>query len=148
MSCEPIVSPVAAPLHADDAVADALDSLSRQGVATLPVVGADGTFLGAFGLREICGMLLPRGALIESGLDLSFVGDSLAQLGDRLGRLAGDSVGAHMASHRTIPLRTALVEALLLLYRGDSWLPVVDESGKLVGVISAAAALARISDAV
>ena len=66
----------------------------------------------------------------------------------RLGRLAGDSVSAHMAPHRTIPLRTALVEALLLVYRGDSWLPVVDEDGKLVGVISAAAALARISDAV
>ncbi|MBI3444733.1 MAG: CBS domain-containing protein [Magnetospirillum sp.] len=148
MNSEMIVSPVAAPLHPDDAIADALESLSRQGVATLPVVDGDCRFIGAFGLREIIGMLLPRAALLETGLDLSFIGDSLAQLGDRLGRLAGDSVGAHMSPHRTIPIRTALVETLLLLYRGDSWLPVVDDAGKLVGVVTAADALSRISDAV
>ena len=148
MNCDSIMSPVTSTLLKDDAVADALTALVEQGAAALPVVDAAGQFLGLFGMREVVGMLLPRAALLADGLDLSFVGDSITQLGDHLGRLAGDSVGAHMAAHRSIRRETALVEALLLLYRGDAWLPVVDGNGRLEGIVTAANALARISEAV
>lgn len=148
MSCDSIISPVGPTLLRDDAVADALATLVAQGAAALPVVDAAGQFLGVFGMREVVGMLLPRAALLADGLDLSFVADSIAQLGDRLGRLAGDAVGTHMAPHRSIRRETAPVEALLLLYRGDAWLPVVDKDGRLEGVVTAANALARISEAV
>ena len=148
MSCDSIVSPVTSTLLKDDAVADALDALVAQGAFALPVVDGAGRFLGVFGMREVVGMLLPRAALLAEGLDLSFVGDSIAQLGDRLGRLAGDPVGAHMAPHSCIRRETALVEALLLLYRGDAWLPVVDKDGRLDGIVTAADALARISERV
>ncbi len=148
MSCDSIISPVTSTLLKDDAVADALAALVEQGASALPVVDAAGQFLGVFGMREVVGMLLPRAALLADGLDLSFVAASIAQLGDRLGRLAGDSVGAHMAPHRSIRRETALVEALLLLYRGDAWLPVVDRDGRLEGIVTAANALARISESV
>ncbi|TAN65690.1 MAG: CBS domain-containing protein, partial [Magnetospirillum sp.] len=100
MSCDSIISPVGPTLLKDDAVADALATLVVQGAAALPVVDAAGQFLGVFGMREVVGMLLPRAALLADGLDLSFVADSIAQLGDRLGRMAGDAVGTHMAPHR------------------------------------------------
>lgn len=148
MNCDPIVSPVTVTLLKDDAVADALGALVEHGAFALPVVDAAGLFLGAFGVREVIGMLLPRAALLADGLDLSFVADSIAQLGDRLGRLAGDTVGSHMSPHRSIRRETAVVEALLLLYRGDAWLPVVDKDGRLEGIVTAANALARISEAV
>ena len=148
MSCDSIISPAGACLLKDDAVADALEALVEHGASALPVVDASGQFLGVFGMREVVGMLLPRAALLADGLDLSFVADSIAQLGDRLGRLAGEPVGAHMAPHRTIRRETAVVEALLLLYRGDAWLPVVDKDGRLNGIVTAANALARISEAV
>jgi CBS-domain-containing membrane protein len=148
MKCDAIVSPAVAILSSEDAVADALATLVQTSAGQLPVTDATGRFLGVFGLRQILGLLLPKAALLSDGLDLSFVGDDLALLGDRLGRSAGETVGAHMAAHPTIGRDTQLVEALLLLYRGDSWLPVLDKYGRLDGIVTAADALARIAEAV
>jgi CBS-domain-containing membrane protein len=39
-----------------------------------------------------------------------------------------------------------MVEALLLLYRGECCLPVVDDAGKLIGLVSATDAVARIAE--
>lgn len=147
MSCRDIVSPPPAVLGKGDSVADALAILRGKGVAALPVTDAKGHFLGIFGLRELIALLLPRAVRlgVEMG-ELGFVSDTLADLHTRLGALGKEHVGKYMAPHRAVRAETPLVEALMLLYRGDSYLPVVDEAGKLVGVVTATDALNRVAE--
>lgn len=150
MTCQSIVTPPPATLAKGDRVAEAIKALIAHDFATLPVVDAQGHFLGAFGIKELLSLALPRAARLgaEDVPDLSFVSDSTADIQARLQGLAQDTVDKAMAPHRTIRAETALVEALLLLERGDGFLPVVDNAGKLVGVVTAAAALTRLAEGV
>lgn len=146
MSCQDIISQPPAVLAKTDSVADAVVTLRRHGVPALPVVDAKGHFVGVFGLREVIALLLPRAVRLGDDLDdLRFLSESLDDLKVRLGSLGKDGVGKHMAPHRSVRAETPLVEALLLLYRGDSYLPVVDGAGKLVGIVTATQALTRIA---
>lgn len=146
MSCQEIITQPPAVLTKNDTVCDAVVTLRQLHVAALPVVDAKGHFVGVFGLREVIALLLPRAVRLGDDLDaLRFLAESLDELKARLGSLGKDPVGKHMAPHRSVRAETPLVEALLLLYRGDSYLPVVDGAGKLVGVVTAAQALARIA---
>jgi CBS-domain-containing membrane protein len=148
MTCQAIISPPPAVLAKGDTVQQALGVLLTHRVATLPVVDAKGHFVGVFGLRQVVALLLPRAARQGDEVgDLGFVSDSPEDLNQRLMNQGKDSIGKHVAPHRTIRSATPLVEALLLLYRGDSFLPVVDDSGKLVGVVTDADALTRIAEA-
>lgn len=147
MSCSAIVTPPPAVLGKGDTVAEALTILRQKGLAALPVTDAKGHFLGIFGLRELIALLLPRAVRlgVEMG-ELGFVSDTLADLHERLGVLGKEHVGKYMAPHRAVRGETPLVEALMLLYRGDSYLPVVDEAGKLIGVVTATDALNRVAE--
>lgn len=149
MSCEAIISAPPAVLGKGDAVADALQILRQHNVAALPVTDAKGHFVGIFGLRELISLMLPRAVRlgVEMG-ELGFVSDSMDDLRARLGAFAKDSVGKHLAPHRAIRAETPIIEALMLLYQGDSYLPVVDNAGKLVGIVSAADTLARVVEEV
>lgn len=145
MTCQSITSPPAATLARSDTVADAVAKLLSLKTPALPVVDAKGAFAGAFGLREVITMLLPRAARIGDDLgELAYVTESMGDLRQKLGALASDPVEKHMAPHRTVRPETSLVEALLLLNRGDAFLPVVDDAGKLVGIVTAGDALANI----
>jgi len=149
MTCSDIISPPIAVLSKGDSVLNALALLREKGVSALPVTDAKGHFLGVFGLRELISLLLPRAVRLGQDMgDLGFVSDSLGDLHQRLEALGKDQVGKHMAPHRAIRAETPLVEALMLLYRGDSYLPVVDEAGKLVGVLTATDAMNRVSEGV
>ena len=147
MSCQAIISPPPAVLNKTQSVGEALDILRRHGATALPVVDAKGHYLGVFGLKELIALVLPRAVRLGDDLgELGFVSDSLDDLRGRLAALARDNVGKHMAAHRSVRPETPLVEALLLLYRGDSYLPVVDGSGKLAGIVTAADAMARVME--
>lgn len=149
MSCQAIISAPPAILGKGDTVGDALRILRENNVAALPVTDAKGHFVGIFGLRELIALALPRAVRlgVEMG-ELGFVSDSMDDIRTRLGAFAKDNVGKHMAPHRAIRAETPLIEALMLLYRGDFYLPVVDGTGKLVGVVTATAALARVVEEV
>ncbi|CAA7614171.1 HPP family protein [Magnetospirillum sp. UT-4] len=148
MSCHAIITPPPAILVKSATVAEAVATLAAHGFATLPVVDAKGHFAGVFGPKELIALMLPRAARLGEDLgDLAFVGEGQADLRTRLEALGKELVGKHLAPHRTVRGETPLVEALLLLYRGDAFLPVVDESGKLVGVVTAGSALAHVRGA-
>ncbi|MEW5728571.1 MAG: CBS domain-containing protein [Pseudomonadota bacterium] len=148
MTCKSIVAPVTATLAKGDSVAEAVKALAAHGFATLPVVDAKGHFLGVFGVRQLLALLLPRAARLgeDDMPDLSFVSDTSEDIKARLKSFAKESVGKAMAPHRTVRAETALVEAMLLLERGDGFLPVVDEAGKLAGILTAEAVVARLAE--
>lgn len=146
MTCRDLISPPPATLAKGDTVAHAVSTLIAHRFSTLPVVDAKGKFVGIFGVKELIALLLPRAARLGDDLgDLGFVSDSVADLQARLGGLGHETVGKHMAADRTVRAETSLVEALLLLHRGNACLPVVDEAGRLLGILSATDAVARIA---
>lgn len=148
MTCRDLISPPPAILAKSDTVAEAVAALITHRFSTLPVTDAKGKFLGVFGVKELISLLLPRAVRLGEDLgDLGFISDSIADLRARLGGLGGEPVSKHMAAHRAVRAETSLVEALLLLYRGDACLPVVDDAGKLLGILSATDAVARIAEA-
>lgn len=138
--------PPPAILAPDITIANAASLLVAQGCATLPVVNAAGRFMGVFGAKELIGLSLPRAVRVGNDLaDLGFVADNSGDLRGRLAALAGEPVSRYMVPHQTVRPETALAEALLLLHRGDAFLPVVDASGYLVGIVTAAGALRLIA---
>lgn len=146
MTCQSIVSPPPVTLEFDMPVAKAVSILIDQKYATLPVVDAQARFVGVFGTKELIGLLLPRAARLGDGLgELGFVTDNPDDLRNRLDALGGEPLSRHMSPHPTVRPETALAEALLILYRGDAFLPVVDTSGRLLGVVTAAGALGHIA---
>ncbi|OAN48745.1 CBS domain-containing protein [Magnetospirillum moscoviense] len=148
MTCQSIISAPPATLAKTDTVAQALGVLLTHRVLMLPVVDAKGHYVGVFGLKEVVALVLPKAARLGEDLgDLGFLSDGLADLRKRLAAQGADSIGKHVAPHRSVAPDTQLVEALLLLYKGDSFLPVVDGSGVLVGVVTAADALTRMAEA-
>lgn len=146
MTCQSIVSPAPAVLASSDTVAKAAEVLLSQHFVTLPVVDGQGRFAGIFGARELIGLMLPRAVSVGGKLDdLGFVSDGIADLKARLEAQAGEIVGKHMVPHQTVRPETSLAEALLLLHRGDAFLPVVGNAGELVGIVTAVDALAHIA---
>lgn len=146
MNCQSIITSPPATLLKGDTVAHAVSTLQSLRFPMLPVIDSKGHYAGVFGLREVMGLLLPRAARMDDIQDLSFVGDDIGDLQSRLTSVAKDQVGRHMSPHRTVRPETSLVEAILLLYRGDAFLPVVDEGGFLVGIATAADALIRVAE--
>lgn len=123
-----------------DSVADATRRMLLHRVSDLPVVDADGRFVGMFKLERLLAALLPAAALVGYGMpDLSFVSDDLDALCEKMRALDERPVAdfAEMPDHVVHPDDPPL-EMVLQLYRGANNLPVVDrEDGRLVGVVSA-----------
>lgn len=147
MTCHALISPPPAVLAKSDSVSHAVSLLITHRFTTLPVTDAKGHYAGVFGVKELIALLLPRAARLGNDLgELNFVSDTIADLRVRLGSLGKEPVSKHMAAQRTVRAETSLVEALLLLYRGECCLPVVDEAGKLIGLVSGTDAVARIAE--
>lgn len=145
MRCDAIISPPTAILEKTDTLAHALTLLQDHGVTSLPVVDSKGHYVGGFGLRELIALVVPRA--VRAGVETGAPGvasDSLADLHHRVQAFAQDPVGKRMAAYHAVRPETPLVEALMLLYRSETDLPVVDGTGKLVGMITAQSALKRV----
>lgn len=149
MTCKSVMVPPAAQLAPGDTVAAALARVMAANVPSLPVVDEAGRLAGVFGLKEVIGLLLPRAAKLGGDLgELNYLTEGLDDLKARLGAQAGAPVREFMSPHGALRAETSLMEALLLIHRGESLLPVADDTGRLVGVVTAQAALARISETV
>jgi CBS domain-containing protein len=137
-----------ASLAAEDTVADALEQMLGDRVSDLPVLDADGRFLGLLSLQRLLGMLLPKAAIIgDDGVpDLSFTSETLDRLRERVREIEDTPVRElavkpeHVVSPEVSP-----VEIVLLLHRGANSIPVVEPgTGMLVGMATARDVLAAI----
>lgn len=145
MNCQTIMTQPPAILTARTAVGLAMKALLSSQLSSLPVVDESGVCLGMFSLRTVMGIMLPRAATIAEHVDLAFVNESPDVLRSRLQAIADDPVERHL--ERDFPHvtpETSLVEAVLLMYRGRRVLPVIDGGNKLLGIVTASSAVARI----
>ncbi|MGD0864319.1 MAG: CBS domain-containing protein [Rhizomicrobium sp.] len=138
MSCAFIMTSQPPTILDSDSVADAAGKLVAHRAAALPVVDAEGRYVGMFGIRDLLGLLVPRSALAGDLVpNLRFLGDDPDALRSKFqaakGRTAGETADRRMAIlHPDMPE----IEALRACSREQATLAVVArDTGKLVGVM-------------
>ncbi len=106
----------------------------------LPVVEADGHYIGMFGVNCLLGMVLPRAVMMEEGASIAHLPrETLSDLHRRFKAIEDKPVllcvleDEEAVVHPDMPL----IQTLYTLYQNRTNLPVVDpESGRLEGLIS------------
>ncbi len=133
-------------LKPTNTVADAIALMHRNHVRNLPVVDANGLFIGLFGIRRLSHLLLPRAAKNlgkHSISNLHFLPDEIMQMGDRWHDIADQPVANFLEKKKKLSFcspETSFPELLALLNESkDSSLPVIvveGDNSKLVGMVS------------
>jgi CBS domain-containing protein len=139
MSVRQIMTENALTVGPTDRVETALRHLIENRYINLPVVDANGKYLGLFGVFEVMALFLPRAALLENaGVDLSFIREDAAALRERMAECKARTVADAM--RRDAPVlrpETSVLEAIYLCHRTRSSLPVVEkDSDRLLGIVS------------
>ena len=149
--CRSIMSAPPAVLKPTDSVSFALRSIIKHRLPALPVVDAEGRYLGMLPRSRLIALAMPRVLSHENEkyppsdlLKIGFIQDSLRDLQARMDAVANDPVREHMDTE--VPILspdTLLMNAMFFLHRQRNLLPVV-ENGKLLGIVSVWDVLARI----
>lgn len=139
MTAAAVMDPHPTVLKATDIIRTAAGFIMEHRYRNLPVVDAEGRYLGIFGVNCLLKLVLPKAAIMEKGLEsVSFIKETLADLHQRLREVEEQPISVCMSQEvATVPPDHPLVETLLILYRSKSSIPVVEpDSGKLLGMIS------------
>lgn len=149
--CRSIMSAPPAVLKPTDSVLFALRTIVEQRLPALPVVEADGRYLGMLPRSRLIALAMPRVLSREDEkhplgrlLQVGYIQDTLADLQARMDAVANEPLSRHLDTE--VPVLspdTPLMNAMLFLYRQRNILPVVD-NGKLVGIVSVWDVLGRI----
>jgi CBS-domain-containing membrane protein len=134
-----VMDPNPTVLAATDTVGTGIGYIMEKRFRNVPILDAEGCYLGVFGVNCLLRLVLPQAALMERGLtDLSFVSDSLKDLRRRLRESADQPVTICLSDEATvIAPDTPLLETLLVLYQTRRSIPVVDpKDRRLLGVVS------------
>ena len=126
-------------LRPTDTIGTAAEYIMEHRYRRLPVVAADGRYLGVFGVECLLRMVLPKALVMERGLENApFIRGTLSDLHRRFMEFEGQPVSLCMREETlTVAPDTPLIETLRILYEHRSSLPVVDsDTGRLVGMIS------------
>lgn len=127
-------------------ISEAARVLLNSKLSALPVVDNSGRHLGVFSMDKLFSLLLPKAVLVDGGLnDLGFLPDPMEILCERMREHGGESVRNVLTEVPIVHPETPLLEVVLLLYRGENDVPVVDpHSGQLLGMIVGADLLERV----
>jgi CBS domain-containing protein len=126
-------------LSATDTIGTGVGYIMDNRFRNVPIVDAEGRYLGVFGVNCLLRLVLPQAALMEQGLtNLSFVSDSLKDLRRRLAESEAEPVTICLSDAATVvEPDTPLLETLLVLYQSRRSVPVVDpKDRRLLGVVS------------
>lgn len=125
-------------LRPTDVIGTAARCIMDRRYRSVPVVDEEGRYLGVFGVNCLLRMVLPKAVIIEQGLtSVPFVRETLGQLHARFKEKENQPISVCMNTElETVHPETPLVETLLILYQNRASIPVVDENGLLVGMIS------------
>jgi CBS domain-containing protein len=136
------LSPAVITLSSEMNLQQALGFMLDRQINHLPVLDEQG-YCGLLDINDILRELIPASARVYGGLnDLRFAGDAAGLLIKHLKELAVRSVGDLM--RRDLPVLRGdcpLLEAALLLSRQAAPLPVLDDDGRLLGMLSRRALL-------
>jgi CBS domain-containing protein len=123
----------------DDTIGMAATEIIEHRCISLPVVDANGRFIGLFGIFDLLALLVPRVAVIGNLLpNLQFLSDDDGQMRQKFVDLKHSAVrhAVNREAARVYP-DTPLIEAIRLLCRNHLTIPVVEHgTERLVGVIS------------
>jgi CBS domain-containing protein len=144
MDCAAIMTPNPLTLAEDDSVATACEKLVDSHHASLPVVDAQGRYVGMFGIYDLLGLVVPRVALAGNLVaNLRFIGDDPDDLRRKFRDVKHRRVGD--VADRNLPALnpdTPEIEAIRLFGRGQVALAVIArDSGKVVGIVSSREAI-------
>jgi CBS-domain-containing membrane protein len=125
-------------LKPTDIIHTAVEYIMKYRYRNLPVIDEAGRYLGIFGVNCLLRLVLPKAAVIDPGIDsVPFIQDNLSDLHDRLREVENQPVSICMNTDiATVTPETPLVETLLILHRTRTSIPVVEQDGKLAGMIS------------
>jgi CBS-domain-containing membrane protein len=132
------LSPRPLTLPADTPVRAALRLMFEQRINHVALVDVSGRFVGMAGIGVALEQVIPLSARTHQGLsDLAFVGDALPMLLDHYRKIL-DQPATLLVDPHAAPLRvnTPLMEAALLLTHAHGPLPVLDDQGALLGILS------------
>jgi CBS domain-containing protein len=126
---------------------EALHLLVKHGYNHLPIC-TDGKLIGMLGINDLLLEVIPASAKAAGGLDdLSFAGDATGLLAGMLEKLRERTAGSLMRTFETtLQQDCPMLEAALLLSRHNSPLPVLDNQGRLRGMLSRRALLSHLLD--
>lgn len=147
MTARTIMNPNPVTLRATDTVAVAVQYILDHHLRHLPVVDAQGRYLGMCGIYSLLHLVLPKAVTMEHGLsDVSFVHCQVNDLRECLKKAENRSI-MDCLQHDvpTVSPETSLLELVLLLLQVKISLPVVDkQTGRLEGVVTSWNALETI----
>jgi CBS-domain-containing membrane protein len=139
MTCGAIMTEGPLTIREDETVGEAARRLIEHRYMNLPVVNAEGRFIGMFGIYDLFSLVIPRVALAGGLLpNLRFMGDDAEDLRQRFREIASRKVG-EVADRdaRILHPDTPQVEALRLFCEQHTTLAVVArETRKLLGIVS------------
>lgn len=139
MSCAAIMTKRPLTIGEDETVADAVQKLIAHHHTNVPVVDAEGRFVGMFGIYDLLGLLVPRVALAGDMMaNLRFIIDDPEELRRKFRDVKGRRI-SEVANRNGAVLHpdSPEIEAIRLFCRNHSSLPVIDkESGKVLGIVS------------
>lgn len=149
MTVQEVMNSNPATVALNETFGHAVATMVDRRLSNLPVVDAQGVYLGMFDLHDIWESLLPRAALLSmhSLPDLSFMADSQTQMKETLDESAARPMSEFLddVESPAVHPETPVKEAILLLHRHDGVLPVVDrKSRRLMGVVCAWDILAKL----
>lgn len=149
--CSSVMSEPPAVLKPGDSISFALQSIIEHRVPSLPVVDAEGRYLGMLPRSRLIALAMPHVLSDEHEkfsprhmLEGGFFQEPIGELQARMDAVANDPVSKHMDTN--VPVlgpKTLLTSAMFYLYRERNILPVV-EDGKLVGLVTIWDVLARL----
>lgn len=130
-------------VEADSSVLHAIKLLENSGLSALPVVDEEGKVVGIISERDIIRALVPE--YMDMLHSASFL-PSLDRLTKRLKEIAAHPVARYMTKEVVVARLedNDLHVADLMLRKGLKQLPVVDEQGRLVGVVRRIDLLSRL----
>lgn len=140
MSAEQFMNPRPVVLKTDDTIAEAARKIMAKQRRSLPVVDPNGRFQGMVTVSCLLHMCLPAAATTRGGLDsMRYVNDSMEDVAERLKQHMDEPVVRCLKKDHVAVVHpdTPTAETLLILYRANANLPVVDKhTNMLVGMIS------------
>ena len=139
MTARRVMDPDPPLLRHTDLIKTAAEAIMQGRYRRLPVVSAEGRYLGMFGVDCLLGMVLPKAILMEDVESLSLIPrESLTDLHRRFQQMEDQPISVCSIEEALIVHPdTPLIQTLFTLYKHRSSLPVVDaESGRLEGLIS------------
>lgn len=132
----------------DTSVSDAFQLFKKHRARFLPVVGADGKYLGVFTAPTLLKLLLPKAATIGLNTDsmrvplegLGFMSLSKDDFEAQLEHLRDELVKDNLSNPANIPVTapdTPIMEGIFLYYKFKRHVVLVDpDSGQFVGTVS------------